>query len=274
MENFKSLFIKHGLVILAVISILVLALPFYTITGEASVDMGDLGLDIDVPSAESKTTVDGFKALNTSIFAYVLIIGPALLIAMNYISQLGKYKGILAIAVPAACIVSMIIIFLTAKSSYIKASGGMMEMEVKLGLGIGAVLAFISYIASIICGAMTYHNFTLDKSGLEKIKNAGLNFVENAQAAIKNGAQSIAPNGENAEKASAAAPASNATPASETAPAQNVHSIPFTQKAQKRNGSNVEEILSLIERLSKMKEDGILTEEEFSDKKKKLLEEI
>ena len=47
-----------------------------------------------------------------------------------------------------------------------------------------------------------------------------------------------------------------------------------TAKSTKVNLGRTEEVLQLIERLAQMKDAGILTEEEFSEKKAQLLSEI
>ena len=49
-----------------------------------------------------------------------------------------------------------------------------------------------------------------------------------------------------------------------------------TKSAHKKpvNLSRVDEILEIIEKLSKMKDTGVLTEQEYNEKKQQLLEEI
>ena len=49
---------------------------------------------------------------------------------------------------------------------------------------------------------------------------------------------------------------------------------PISKPTKGPNPRKSEEILTLIEKLASMKEAGILTEEEFSEKKKQLLEEL
>lgn len=229
---------KHMITILCIVSIILLALPLAKV--EVSVEiMGE--------SAESSSTVTGFQALSTSIFAYVLIIGPALLVAMNYVKQLEKYKGLLAIIVPVVCVISLIIVVVSAKNFSASASSGVASAEAKVKIGIGAILAGISYIGTMVAGAVTFHDFTLDKAGLEKLKNSATGLMNSSQDKSAAGVES-APDG---------------TPA------------PVKAVAKKSvNVGRIDEILALIEKLAGMKDAGILTEEEFTDKKKQLLGEI
>ena len=115
----------------------------------------------------------------------------------------------------------------------------------------------------IIAGAVLYHNFTLDKSGLEKLKNDSVNFVNSGIDKIKEGGTNIV-NSASEKMASMQENADNET-----------HN-PQNQKPAKKplNFNKTQETLALIEKLSEMKKSGILTDEEFSAKKQQLLEEI
>lgn len=242
---------KHMITIFCVLAIILLALPLAQI--EVAMEMFGM-------SSESTTTVTGFSALKSSIFAYILIIGPVLLIAMNYIKQLEPHKGILAIAVPVVCIVALIIVVVQAKSFSSSASSEYVSADIKLNVGIGAVLVGLSHIATIIAGAVTYHNFTLDKAGLEKIKTSAGGIITNAQ-----------------EKASTAIQDVSHSLSSMQVNSSNTETTTNTTSKPLRKSDNlqrVDEVLALIEKLSKMKDAGILTENEFSDKKKQLLEEL
>lgn len=260
MENLKSFIKTHILTICAVISLVVMAFPFVIINTEMEV-MGQ--------SAGSQVIVSGFKAIEKSFFTFLLIVGPVVIAIMNYVKPLEKYKGLLAVAVPVACIIIFIIVFLQVKGSQVSASGGgFMSTEIKAGIGIGGILALASYVATAIAGAVTYHNFTLDKEGLKKLKEEGLamakNLQDKASDIVSSATDSIG---------SAISANSSASPENGTVPSSNPSAAPSI-KPRRTSISHTEEILQLIEKLYGMKEAGILTEEEFSSKKKSLLEEI
>lgn len=245
---------KHLLTILSAICIIALALPLASV--EVKVEMFGA-------STASSTTVTGFSALQSSVFAYFLILGPVVLVAMNYIKQLEKYKGLLAIAVPAVCLVCLIIVVIQAKSFSASASNQAASAEVALNIGFGAILAGLAYIGTIVAGAVTYHNFTLDKKGLEKLKASAADAISMAQEKVSGAVQEVSQNVQNKQNSGEAAAANGNEP---------VTSKPAPRKATSLN--RVDEILSLIEKLAQMKAAGILTEEEFAEKKKQLLEEI
>lgn len=242
---------KHIITILCVLSILLLALPIASV--EVSIESEWIG------SIDSEATVSGFNALGNSLFAYILLIGPALLVAMNYIKQLEKYKGILAIAIPIVCLISLIIVIISAKSFSTSASAGdYASTEAKIKIGIGAMLLFLTYIGTVVAGAVTYHNLTLDKAGLEKLKDSATNIMNVAQDKISN-----IKIDNKADNLPVDNNVSNAT-----------ESAPKTQVRKSTNIKHIEEVLELLERLAKMKDSGILSEEEFVEKKKQFLEEI
>ena len=233
------------------LAIVLLALPLAQV--KVSMEM------FDMPS-ESTTTVTGFNALKSSVFAYILIIGPALLIAMDYVKPLEPHKGLLAIAVPAVCILALIIVVVQAKSFSSSASSEYVSADIKLNMGIGAVLVGLSHIGTIIAGAVTYHNFTLDKAGLEKIKASAGEIITTAQEKASTAIQDVSHS-----LSSIQANSSNTEPTTTA-----------TSKPSRKNANlqRIDEVLALIEKLSQMKDAGILTEDEFADKKKQLLEEL
>lgn len=241
----KDIIKQHGIIILCAISIAVLLLPLATVVAS---------IDVMGTTTNSEVSVTGFSALGESIFGYFLIIGPAVLIAMNYVKALGKYKGILAIAVPIVCLIALVIVVIQAKSAgNVNASNEYASAEVSLSVGIGAILAGLCYIATAIVGAITYHDFNLEKAGLGKLKESGSELLNSMQEKFSQGAQTVSGGEE------------SAAPATE---------VKKSVAKKSENLNCIDEILALIEKLSKMKDSGILTEEEFSEKKKQLLGEI
>ena len=246
---------KHIITILCIVAVLSLALPMVsTITESASVFL---------PSSEIETKITGFKMLERGILAYVLIIGPALLVAMNYIQQLGKYKGILAILVPVACVVVLVVLIVQSKNITVSASfGGAGSVQQKITVQIGAILAFAVYIATAVAGAVIYHNFTFNKDGIERLKNSAAE-VLNSRREWDNTTNSQDHSISNSVK----------NMSGENKVSDHANSVKTNPK-KPLSVNHTDEILELIEKLARMKDAGILTEEEFSKKKKQLLGEI
>ena len=245
--DIKALFKKHMLTIFAVISLIALALPLCTIVTETESFIG---------STSAKATVSGFSAMGKSFFAYFMLIGPALIIAMNYIKPLEKYKGILAIAIPLVCIVSAILVFIQVKGSSASASNEYASAEISANIGIGLILAFLSYIATAVAGAVTYHNFTLDKAGIEKLKQSSKEMINSVSSKASEVVSNV-----RSEK-------SEISENGKEAPARTSNTV------KKTDLSHADDVLAVIEKLHSMKEKGMLSEEEFAEKKKALLEEI
>lgn len=250
----KTLVKTHMITILCTLALLALFLPF----AKVSVEMEILG-----QSAGSSETVSGFVAVSEGVLGYLLIIGPVLLIAMNYIKQLGKYKGILSIIVPIICVLVSIFVYTQAKAVSLETMGygtdDIFDLDISTSVGIGCILAILSYIGTAIAGAVTYHNFTFDKAGLEKLKNESTNFVQTAQEKVSQTVQSV----------------SNSIESASTTASSNGTASPVRPQAKRAtNLTRTEDTLALIEKLAKMRDAGVLTEEEFNEKKAQLLEEI
>lgn len=142
---------KHLLSIICIISIIALFLPFVSVIAE-------------VFGFEETNTASGFDAANKGFLGYLLFLAPILLIAMNYIKQLEKYRGIISLAVPPICIVVLIIVFFQAKNVAVQVD--LEFVDVSVGIGFGTILAAICYIAMGIIGAKTH--------GAEILKNANI----------------------------------------------------------------------------------------------------
>lgn len=243
---------KHLLTILCAVCILLLLLPIANVTTV-------MKTEIFGQTSESKATVaiSGFSALGTNIFAYLLLLGPVLLVAMNYIKQLDKYKSLLSVIVPVVCLIALIIVLLQCGSVSAKASNSAAKAEVTVSWAIGAYLLILAYIGTAIAGGVVYHGLRLDKEGLQQLKNGAADLVSSAQeklSDIKIGGNS---NGVSISNDGANAPAGSHEPVKKSA-----------------NQRRADEVLALLERLAEMKDRGILSEEEFNKKKAQLLEEI
>ena len=240
----KVLLQKHLITFLCLISIVALAFPL----GVVATDFSVMGYGNRISQA-----FNGFQAMKESLLAVLLLVGPVVLIAMNYVKKLEKYQGILAIAVPVICLASLILVYF----QIIQVGGGDSEYlstEIKTNIGFGGILAFLSYIATMVAGAVKYHNFTLDKAGLEKLNAEGSSLLQSTKGMVSDAVQNIS---ETVEAAGS-----------------KVQESGISAKPARVNMGRSEETLQLIERLAQMKDAGILTEEEFSEKKAKLLSEI
>lgn len=236
--NMKEIWKQHQTAILCVVAILALAFPLISVTTDYS----------DV-------SITGFAAIENSLFALLLIILPFGLGASKYLAPLKKYQVMLKKLIPIFCMLLLILVFFTCKSAATAgadAFGGLVDIEVKIGTG--AILAFLSYIVLGILGFKSVPDVVESAENRKSLNLDTAAIVETMQEKAAQAAEKI--------KAAANDAASNIT-ASTTAPAKKSVSI---------NRTN--ELLALIEKLSAMKDAGVLTEEEFSEKKKALLEEI
>lgn len=262
----KEFILKNLITICCAASVLLLILTFCSVTG--SVSSAFIG---DASDSQSISGFDIILGEAATVFGWLLVLCPAVLIAMNYIDALKKYKSILAIVLPIVSIISAIITLSSGKKAVTAAMGGSdtvsgfgTSISVKLSPQIGFYLLIIAYIATFIAGAMTYHGLTLDKKGIaefgNKIKETGLNGVESAKELgikVSQKAESVLPNGTVQPEGSA-----HAVSPAEAAP------------APVKTAGNTADTLALLENLAKMKENGILTEEEFQAKKQELLKNI
>lgn len=131
---------KRLISITCILSLVVLFLPFVEAT------MG------------SKTqSMIGFIAAGKSVIGLILIVGPVLLLASNFLNQLEKYNHILSIAVPVICIIVLLIVRIRAKqfcAPEFTTKLGVLLAEAQSGLEahfkIGGILALLSYIATLM----------------------------------------------------------------------------------------------------------------------------
>ncbi|MDO4988050.1 MAG: hypothetical protein Q4E17_03335 [Synergistes sp.] len=162
----KAILKAHALSIFSVIAVIALAFTFATITVKVPL--------LDVAKSRS---VSGFDTLDISSLGLILIAGPILVAVMNYIKALTPYKGKLAIIIPIICILCVVYIFMRVKETGIVSEYG----SISASPGFGLILAFLSYVAMIVAGAVEYHGYTLNKAGVEKLKRQGAEFVKKAE---------------------------------------------------------------------------------------------
>ena len=253
----QDLMKKNGIAVLCAISLVALALPAVNII---------TSMEILGSTSANTESLTGWALATDGILGLPLIVGPILLLVMNYIPQLQKYKGLLAVAVPALCLVILIIRILEAKSYSMSSTSEDYGINLKIAVGVGGIILFVSYLGTILAGAVTYHNFTLDKAGLEKLKSDSSAFLNNLQDRMP---RSVEESAEADEKSS-----DTEIQTESDKPKEKHIAKSSSQRYTSANKARRDEVIALLEKLASMKESGILTEEEFSQKKKELLEEI
>lgn len=256
----KELILKNLITICCVASILLLFLPFGKVTAE---------IDSSFISGSSATSFNGFDAIfgDTSVMiAWLMLICPIILIAMNYIKQIEKYKSILAIVLPILSTISSIVTIFTAGVSSSASSMGA-NMEMKTSPQIGFFLLLIAYIGTLVAGAVTFYGLKFSKEGLaefgSKLKEEGFSGMESikdlglrAGDTVGNLTQQLKSNDAINNGQSLTTNATDSKP------------------VKKTNINQTNDLLTVITQLSDMKDKGILTEEEFAEKKKELLSQI
>ncbi len=170
----KELIMKHLLTICCAVSILLLLLPFANVTAIMENGIEDTG---------SSGTLTGFGAMfgtGSTIIAWVMLLCPIILIAMNYIKQLDKFKNMLALILPMASILSAILslFFVDTPNADAQYLEGTMELDISASPSIGFFLLIVAFAATFVAGAITFHGLKLSKEGIaefgDKIKKEGI----------------------------------------------------------------------------------------------------
>lgn len=257
--NIRNLIKANIISALCLLAFISLFFPIATIT--ASMEMFG-------SSSSSEQTISGFTAVKEGVFGYLLIAGPALLVACNYVKQLFKYRKLFAVLIPCLCLLTLIIVMFQAKGVALVAMGynesAYFDVKVKFGPAIGFFIAAATYIAMGVIGLNTHYNVTLDKDGLAKLKADSFELMESTHEKVTQTVHSVSAGIASAKNASENISSATSISAATSKP----------QSKKPININKTEEILAVVEKLAKLKEDGVLTEEEFNEKKRQLLEEI
>ena len=254
----KEMILKNLVTICCVASVLLLLLPFGKVTADVNVPHASSS------SATSFTGLDTIFGDNSVVIAWLMLICPIVLVAMNYIKQIEKYKSILAIILPIVSAIAGIITMLTAGTSASASSVGV-SMEMKTSPQIGFFLLLVAYVGTLIAGAMTFYGLKFSKEGLaefgSKLKEEGFSSLESikelgqmAGEGVSNVSQKIKSGAETIQEGTSVATAS--------------------KPIKKTNINQANDVLGIIAQLSEMRDKSILTEDEFSEKKKELLSQI
>ena len=130
----------------------------------------------DYASASDSFTVNGFTAIfggSGTFIGITILLGPAIIIALDYIAQLKPYKKIISTIGPLVCIFFEIITFIALKGtmkSGAKIGGDMIEeteVTTKVGIQYGFILVLIMYIVMGIAGYISYYGLKLPRKKVE-----------------------------------------------------------------------------------------------------------
>lgn len=149
---------KWGIAILCVVALIALFLPMATI--ETTTDYEFL---------DSSTSISGFTVAFQGYVCMVLIVGPVVILAADYIALAKKLKAVLQAGVSVLGILLTFVGYLQA--SKIAAAGdavGMGYADVEASLGIGGVLCLICY-AGILVLTLLFQKDELKKN-VEELK--------------------------------------------------------------------------------------------------------
>ncbi len=259
----KQFILRNLITILCALCVIALFLSFVSMS--VKVESSFVG------SSSQTTSVSGWSALSNFPLGWLLLLGPVLLVAMNYIKQLEKFKGLLAIVVPILCIAVLFFTLSDAKAQVSVANNAMgaigdmagsvmddMDLggetaagaKADVSAGIGFYILLIANVGIIVSGAVTY--FGLRLNDLSSVKESG-------KAILSSAREVTTINREENPSAPTAKPV--------------VHAAK-PKAAESVIKTSAEDALQLIERLAKMRDNGILTEEEFQEKKKDLLKGV
>ena len=159
----KNSFIRNNIMtICAVIALVLLFLPFAAFSGKV-----DGQVVTEAVRVSGFETMFGMKAVkigtNRSIFAFLMLIVPVVIIILNYIRPLQPYKKIIAVAAPILGIIAELVALLDIRGifkTFIVAGEG---IKLKTSLGIGFLLVLMCYVLIAVLGLIIYHGMKLPK---------------------------------------------------------------------------------------------------------------
>lgn len=165
-ENFENIPIKNKFVrnhIMTICSIITLVFTFFPFASFYAKSAEDTGNRITASVFSALVGIQRLKlGDNKSIFSILIFLVPILIIIMNYIKPLGKYKKYIAVGAPIIGIIGEVATFIDLKhlfQTFIVEDG----VELKSILGIGFFLVLASFCLTAIVGLVIYHNVKLPK---------------------------------------------------------------------------------------------------------------
>ncbi len=177
-ENVRKYLIT-GLCVLAILS---LFLPFIGF---------DVKMELFGGSSGASEMSNGMTVIQESSLGFLLLIGPVFLAALPWIKPLAKWNKKLTIVIPIVCLISLVLTIFQMKSNGFDAYGEGIAVDMSVSIGIGAILAGISYIACAVLGVLMKGDIEMDKVGMEQLKSEGLSLLEKAQESVRGGTELV-----------------------------------------------------------------------------------
>lgn len=297
----KEFVLKNLMTIICGITIIALFMPFIGV--DASVSVGGFS------ASSGEETFNGFAIISEGGFLGILMeLCVALIIATAYLPQLKQYRKI---ACAASSVIGLICLFIVPGSmgKSISAAGGSGDVSAKVNISykLGFWIMLICYIALIAMSVIQYLGLKGNKVFDAINQNCDQESAETSGATaekLKSMAQNIAGSASNAvggikdkissrsaqqnQEVQQAQPAQPIQQVQSVQPVQSAQSVQQAQPIQPNNNvgvgantsaapvvkGNPEETMKHIKELFEMKEAGILTEEEFNEKKQEFLQKI
>lgn len=280
----KEFVLKNLMTIICGITIIALFMPFIGV--DASVSAGGFS------SSTGEVTFIGYAIISEGGFLGILIeLCVALIIASAYLPQLKQYRKI---ACAASSVIGLICLFIVpgsmGKSISAAGGGGDVSAKVNISYKLGFWIMLICYIALIAMSVIQYLGLKGNKVFDAINQNSDQESAETSGATaekFKSMAQNIASGASNAvggikdkissrqtqqdQAAQQAQPVQQNQANSQTQTSSDVGVSSSPAPVEK---GNPEEAMRRIKELFEMKEAGILTEEEFNEKKQEFLQKI
>lgn len=128
---------KYLLKILCVVALVALFFPMAIVTVEGGYN-------------SEEVVVSGFMAAFQGYIAMLLIVGPIVIIAADYIEAIEDYKPIMTVAIPVVCIIVTFVAYLQAAG--LAAVADNPYVDCTSSLGFGGVLCLIAHIGIAVVG--------------------------------------------------------------------------------------------------------------------------
>ncbi len=276
MQINKETIIKNLNAILSALAIVGLVLPFGSVSSSADV----MGVSAEVEPI-SLNGIDVVKGVG--LWGILFILGVIAVLAFNYVKQIGIYKKIASLIGSAVMIIS---VFLMAKGMGAAASAGgemadsamgdMGNADIEIAYAFGFWIILLCSLALTFLAVVNFFNlkgnavFDAINNGETvegEITSFNMNFgsvTDKISDLTKNVQNTVAKSQQGSRETSTPSSTIQTTPPTPQ---------PIVQQTIATE-DNSDYIMDKIEKLFEMKEKGILTEEEFIQKKSELLEKI
>ena len=272
----KEFILKNLMGIICAVIILALFLPFMSVKAEVSV--GGFG------GGSADQSMNGFSLVTDGgFFGFAFILCLVAVAASCYIPQLKPFRKIISAIGSVAGIVCLFIAPGSAASAVNAAAGGAtadtgvsakVELNYLIGFWIILMLVLIAMSVIQFLGLKGNKVFDAVNSAEDENGTAGVSLPSINADGIKSAigsvnADSIKNMAQNAAGSIAGAAGNLKDKASQAAANMQNHSSTASAKKE-----DPKAIMEQIKQLHEMKENGILTEEEFAEKKKEFLERL